>query len=68
METMQSFGIQFITRQNKETEKSLTIYVRITVNSTRAEVSLKQYIAPCECDSHKGMGKGNKLEINYLKE
>jgi hypothetical protein len=37
METMQSFGIQFITRQNKETEKSLTIYVRISVNGSRAD-------------------------------
>lgn len=68
METMQSFGIQFITRQNKETEKSLTIYVRITVNSTRAEVSLKQYIAPSEWDSHKGMAKGNKSEIKELNQ
>jgi integrase len=68
METIQSFGIQFITRQNKEIEKSLTIYARITVNGTRAEISLKQYISSGEWDSHKGMGKGNKTDIKELNQ
>ncbi|MGV8092095.1 MAG: Arm DNA-binding domain-containing protein [Mangrovibacterium sp.] len=49
---MQTFGIQFITRQNKDQDsvKNHTIYARITVNGSRSEVSLKQNITPEERD------------------
>lgn len=70
METMQTFGIQFTTRKNKDknTTKSLTIFARITVNSSRAEISLKQHLEPKDWDSLKGMARGKRPEIKKLNQ
>ncbi|MGV8092056.1 MAG: site-specific integrase [Mangrovibacterium sp.] len=68
METMQTFGIQFITRQNKDQDsvKNHTIYARITVNGSRSEVSLKQNINPDDWNPVKGTAKGQRSEIKEL--
>ena len=70
METMQTFGIQFTTRKSKEKNatKSLIIFARITVNGSRAEISLKQHLDPKDWDSIKGIAKGKRLEIKKLNQ
>lgn len=68
METTQTFGIQFITRENKDIKSGLTIYARVTVNGSRVEISLKQNIASELWDSTKGTVKGNKTEVKELSQ
>lgn len=68
METTQSFGIQFLTRENKDKNSGLTIYVRITVNGSSVEISLKQTIVPEYWNSIKGTAKGNNNEMKELNQ
>ncbi|HWB28296.1 MAG TPA: site-specific integrase [Chitinophagaceae bacterium] len=44
MKQLNSFGIQFIARAGKTDKKQALLYVRITVNSQRTEMSLKKAI------------------------
>ncbi len=64
MKSQNTFGIQFITRQIK-TDKAL-IYVRITVDSQRVEISLKRYIHPLEWNAAKGQARGSRKEMAQL--
>ncbi|WP_338408614.1 Arm DNA-binding domain-containing protein [uncultured Flavobacterium sp.] len=41
-----TFGIQFIIRVNKTKDDTVPIYVRITVDSQRVEMSLKRWVQP----------------------
>jgi site-specific recombinase XerD len=66
MRTTNTFGIQFITRKNKAKEELAPIYVRITVDSRRVEISLKRWINPNDWDNIKGKAKGNKDEAKSL--
>jgi len=50
MRTTNTFGIQFIIRKNKAKEDLAPIYVRITVDARRVEISLKRWINPNEWD------------------
>ena len=68
METTQSFRIQFLTRENKDKNSGLTIYVRITVNGSSVEISLKQTIIPEYWNSIKGTAKGNNNEMKELNQ
>ncbi len=68
METTQTFGIQFLTRENRDIKSGLTIYARVTVNGSRVEISLKQNIASELWDSTKGTVKGNKTEVKELNQ
>ena len=70
METKQTFGIQFTARKNKDsdTKKSLTVFARITVNGSRAEISLKQNVEPKDWYSAKGMAGGKRTEIRELNQ
>tara|TARA_R110002050_G_C8927213_1_gene511787 strand:+ start:324 stop:1637 length:1314 start_codon:yes stop_codon:yes gene_type:complete len=70
METMQTFGIQFITRQSREKNdlKSQRIFARITINGSRAEISLKQRVEPKDWNSVKGMAKGKSGEQKKLNQ
>lgn len=66
MRTTNTFGIQFIIRKNKAKEDLAPIYVRITVDARRVEISLKRWINPNEWDSGKGKAKGSKGETKSL--
>lgn len=68
METTQSFGILFIARENQDKKSGLTIYARITVNSARAEISLKQTILPEYWNSIKGTAKGNNNDMKEMNQ
>jgi len=68
METTQTFGIQFLTRENRDIKSGLTFYARVTVNGSRVEISLKQNIASALWDSTKRTVKGNKTEVKELSQ
>ena len=66
MKEKQTFGIQFVGRKNREKGKNLTLFARITVNSSVSEISLKQNIASQDWNPVSGTGKGRKTEIKEL--
>jgi len=66
MKEKQTFGIQLVGRINREKEKNLTLFARITVNSAVSEISLKQNIASQDWNPISGTGKGRKTEIKEL--
>lgn len=70
MEAMQTFGIQFITRkhQGKNDEKIRKIFARITVNTSIAEISLKQTVNANDWNSVKGMAKGKTTALKELNQ
>lgn len=53
-----TFGVQFIIRVNKTKDDKVPIYVRITVDSQRVEMSLKRWIQPIEWNAVKGLARG----------
>lgn len=64
MKEKQTFGVQFVGRKNRE--KNLTLFARITINSTVSEISLKQNIATKDWNPVSGTGKGRKTEVKEL--
>jgi len=72
MKTTNTFGVHFLIRPDKLKEGKAPVYARITVNSDRILIGLKQWIDPRSWDMRKGVGKGAKEEIrslnNYLSE
>ncbi|MBN2743985.1 MAG: site-specific integrase [Marinilabiliaceae bacterium] len=66
MKTNTSFGIQFIARAPKNPELPSTIYVRITVDGKRVELSLKQSINSSDWNVEKGMSKGRTSDAKKL--
>jgi hypothetical protein len=61
-----TFGIQFIIRVNKTKDDKVPIYVRITVDSQRVEMSLKRWVQPIEWNAVKGLARGSRKEITAL--
>jgi len=49
-------------------DDKLPIYVSVTVNGRRSEISLKHFIAKDYWNSQKGQGKGNNPEIIQLNQ
>ncbi|HTN68606.1 MAG TPA: Arm DNA-binding domain-containing protein [Dysgonamonadaceae bacterium] len=45
MKAQNTFGIRFFVRKNKMKDDKLPIYVSVTVNGRRSEISLKHFIA-----------------------
>ena len=72
MKTTNTFGVHFLIRQDKLKEGKAPVYARITVNTNRILIGLKQWIDPKSWDMRKGAGKGAKDEVkslnNYLSE
>lgn len=72
MQTTNTFGVHFLIRQDKLKEGKAPVYARITVNTDRILIGLKQWIDPRSWDMRKGAGKGAKDETkslnNYLSE
>ena len=59
----QTFGIQFVVQKNRENEKNLTLFARITINSAVSEISLKHNISSKDWNPVTGTGKGRKTEL-----
>jgi integrase len=72
MKTTNTFGVHFLIRPDKLKEGKAPVYARITVNTDRVLIALKQWIDPRSWDIRNGAGKGAKEEIrslnNYLSE
>jgi hypothetical protein len=67
MET--TYNLSTFIKGNSAGHSCSLIYIRITVNGERAEISVKRKIDPSRWDSKAGRVKGNKedaREINYL--
>jgi site-specific recombinase XerD len=67
-----TFGIHFVMRNNKQLNGKSPVYARITVNGTRCELALKEYLSPGDWNSGKGKAwpKTNTLKQfnSYLEE
>lgn len=69
MSTFNTFSLIFFLRtgrKNKENESS--IYMRITVNGERSEVSTKRFINSNNWDSKANKAKGYKSEVKHLNQ
>lgn len=61
-----TFGVHFMIRVDKLKEGKAPVYVRITVNTERILIGLKQWIEPRAWDERKGAGKGSKKTTQDL--
>jgi site-specific recombinase XerD len=61
-----TFGIVFYLRKYKTNRGKAPIYMRITVNGKRADLSIKRSIDQESWNVHKGLAKGNKAEMQAL--
>ncbi len=65
MKTSHTFGVQFITRTTKREKDIGKVYVRITVDKARVEISLKKSIHLVNWNKGKGCVKGSNPNANY---
>lgn len=68
MKTTHSFSIDFLIRKCKENGQKAIIYVRVTVNEERKEISLKEKIDVSSWNSSQGVVVGKSPEIKKLNE
>ncbi len=66
MKTSTTFGVTFFTRLNSKKTDQALIFVRITVNGKRSEISLKRSITQKLWDKNKSKVKGNTQEARTL--
>ncbi|KJD31118.1 integrase [Tamlana nanhaiensis] len=66
MKTQTTFGVTFFTRLNSKKTDNALIFVRITVNGKRSELSLKRNVSQKLWDKNKGKVKGNSQEARAL--
>ncbi|MDB5135616.1 MAG: integrase [Mucilaginibacter sp.] len=62
MKTVNSFGIYFTLKPEKEKDGKAPLYLCITVNGKRAYIALQQKISPKSWDTGKGLGKSGSIE------
>jgi site-specific recombinase XerD len=72
MRSLNTFAIQFILRANKAKDGAAPIYVRIVVNTSRCECSLRRSVDLKDWSKSRGMAKPKTTELkllnNYLEE
>ncbi len=66
MQTNNTFSIIFFTRKSRNIKNQVSIYVRITVNKQRSEISLKRNVLFKEWDNTKNRGRGTSTKIRIL--
>lgn len=66
MSTANTFGVHFILRMNKEKNGIAPIYVRISVNGGRIEMSLKKKIKVSDWHPSRGMAKNTNANLKIL--
>lgn len=66
MQTNNTFSIIFFTRKSRNAKNQVSIYVRITVNGKRSEISLKRNVLFREWDNNKNRGRGTSTKIRIL--
>ncbi|MGZ3840110.1 MAG: site-specific integrase, partial [Flavisolibacter sp.] len=65
MKSTNTFGVQFVARKTNGSE-DVQIYVRITVNKRRAEISLKKTVNAAYWDNNAGRVKSDKKAMKEL--
>lgn len=68
MKATMTFAINFIARITKADRQSASLYVRITVNGDRKEISLKEQVHPKNWDSAREIVKGKTSEVKSTNE
>lgn len=66
MKKVNTFGIQFVIRKHRIIEGKAPIYARVTVNSSRCEISVKRRILVSSWNNGKGVANGKSPEITAL--
>lgn len=66
MKTTSTFGIHFVLRSNKVVNGTAPIQARITVNTSRCEISVKRRINVKNWNKGKGKATGSNPEISRL--
>ncbi len=66
METFMSFGIDFIIRKCKSDKLKANIFVRITVDGLRKELSVKEQILIEDWDGPKEVVRRKSLEVKKI--
>lgn len=66
MRTTHTFGLQFIIRLDKKEQSTGSIYVRITIEAKRAEISLKKTMPIHLWNTAKGKATGSSRESKIL--
>lgn len=66
MQTNNTFSIIFFTRKSRSISNIVSIYLRITVNGKRSEISIKRTVLFKEWDSTKNRGRGTSIKIRIL--
>ncbi|WP_237739822.1 site-specific integrase [Pedobacter arcticus] len=66
MRTKNTFGIHYVLRSSRGGKGKSAIYVRIVVNKTRSEMSLKRSVAVEEWNEAKGMAKPKNDSLKAL--
>jgi len=67
METnMNTFGTIFVLKKQKAKGEKYPIYLRITVNGRRSEISIKRFINEENWNLSRGMAKGKSDEVRIL--
>ena len=66
MKSKHTFTVIFFTRKSRSVPNQLSIYVRITVDGQRSEISLKRNIPSKEWDSSRNRGRGGSQRIRTL--
>jgi integrase/recombinase XerD len=66
MKTVNNFGISFFIRRNRETNGMVPIFLKLTVNGKRVDISAKQKVQTCNWDEIRGFGKGQSTEVKKM--
>mgnify|MGYP003630712509 FL=1 len=66
MKAKNTFAVVFFTRKPRSVPNQLSIYVRITVDGKRSEISLKRNVASKNWDNARNQVKGSSQTIREL--
>nr|WP_297787690.1 site-specific integrase [uncultured Allomuricauda sp.] len=66
MKAKNTFAVSFFTRKSRSVANQLSIYVRITVDKKRSEISLKRNVSTKHWDNIRNRGKGSSSQIREL--
>jgi integrase/recombinase XerD len=66
MKTLNTFGVSFFVRRNREVNGSVPVFIRIIVNGNRVDISAKQKVEIKNWDSARGFGKGQSPEVKRM--
>src|SRR5690349_21475634 len=68
MKSTHTFSLDFLIRKCKENKRKAFIYVRITIDEERREISTKELIPTVDWDSNKGIVKGKTIQVKGINQ